>query len=509
MNNKFVFFFFLIQFFVLTAIGQQTTNENTVYTTFYSPDSVVVSEGFIREGKPDGYWKNYYTDGIIKSEGNRLDFLLDSLWRFYGEDGQILLEIEYTQGRKNGYRTTYQGEEITREHFVNDVKEGFSFVLYPDKKVKMKIPFVNGLEEGVAKTYDETGNITQLIYYKKGYVVEREVINRLNANKKRQGRWKWFFEDEMTVQMEGTYKNGLKDGYWKEYDLDGNLLSATKYVDGEKQEKAEELVQLDVKTDYYPDGRVKILATYTKDGVPEGVRREYNTAGEVEKSFIFRKGKIVAEGIFTDAGMRQGLWKEYYTMGKLKSTGHYKNDQKQGVWKFYYLNGQLEQVGKYLVGSPDSTWKWYYQHGNLLREEHFFNGQPDGTYTEYDTQGKIITSGDYIDGKKEGFWIHETGGFREEGNYSDGLRIGLWKSFYGDGELAFEGKFVDDLLNGEHNWWWANGKIKEESHFVMGKKSGETRKYTDDGLLLISIEYRSGREVKYDGIEADIDENEN
>jgi len=505
MNKKLILFFILSPVFMFPLMAQQTGDAQSGYRIFYSPDSIMVSEGLLRDGKPDGYWKNYYADGTIKSEGNRLNFLLDSLWRFYNEKGELILEIAYVEGKKNGFRTTYQGSEITRENFVNDIKQGYSFVLYPDKKVKMKVPFVNGLEEGMAKTYDEEGNITELVEYKKGYVVARERINRLNANEKRQGKWKWFFEDESTVQLEGNYKNGLKDGYWKEYDRDGNLLTATKYVDGEKQEMAEELVQLDIKTDYYPDGKVKIVATYNKDGLPEGVRREYNADGDVEKSFIFRKGKIVAEGIFTDAGLRQGLWKEFYTDGKLKATGLYTDDKRQGIWKFYYVNGQLEQMGKYVNGNPDSTWKWYYLNGNLLREENFYNALPDGNYTEYDLNGKIISAGEYIDGKKEGFWMHETGGFREEGDYSEDLRTGMWKSFYPDGESAFEGKFVDDLPNGGHRWWWPNGQMKEESVFVMGRKSGETKKYTSDGLLLISIEYKAGKEVKYDGIEADID----
>lgn len=499
-----VFTLIILQF----ELGAQTDGKINPdgYNVFYSSDSVMVSEGPMRQGKPDGYWKNYYTNGQLKSEGNRKDFLLDSLWRFYNEEGQLTLEIEYAQGKKNGYRTTYQNDEITREFFEDDVKQGYSFLLYGNKSVKSKIPFVNGLEEGVARDYDEEGNLNQLVYYKKGYVVERERINRFDANKKRNGKWKWFFEDELTVKMEGTYKNGLKNGYWKEYDRDGNLLSATKYVDGEKQEKAEELVQLDVRTDYYPDGRVKVVATYTKDGKPEGVRREYNEKGEVEKSFIFRNGRIVGEGVFTDAGQRQGNWKEYYSDGKLKAIGAYTDDKKEGTWKFYYRNGQLEQVGKFTDNQPDSLWRWYYSSGKLLREEHFFNAQPDGLYSEYDQQGNLITTGDYLEGKKEGFWTLETGGYREEGNYSDGLKTGLWKAYYPDGELAFEGKFVDNLPNGKHQWRWPNGKLKKEASFVMGRRSGEMKKYNSDGTLLIVVSYKAGKEVKYDGVEADLDE---
>jgi len=507
MNKLLFFLVFVLVGFYLDMPAQTNGKINPDgYNIFYSDDTTIVSEGYMRQGKPDGYWKNYYPDGVLKSEGNRKDFLLDSVWRFYDEEGKLTLEITYKQDKKNGFRTTYQGDEITRENFVNDVKQGDSYLLYASGKVKSKIPFVNGLEDGVARDYDEEGNIIQLVHYRKGYVVERERINRMNANQQRHGKWKWFFDDEFTVQMEGTYKNGLKEGYWKEYDRDGNLVSATKYVDGEKQEMAEELVQLDVRTDYYPDGQVKVRATYSKDGVPEGVRREYNELGEVEKSYVFRKGRIVAEGIFTDAGQRQGRWKEYYPNGKLKATGDYKDDLRENLWKFYYLNGQLEQIGKYIENQPDSLWRWYYETGKLLREENYYKGLSDGTYSEYDKQENLITTGDYLEGKKEGFWILQVGGFREEGNYSEGLRTGEWKSFYADGSPAFEGKFVDNLPNGKHRWWWPNGKLKKEVTFVMGRRSGEMKKYNDDGTLLIEISYKGGKEVKYDGIDTDLDE---
>lgn len=470
------------------------------YNIFYGEDSVKVSEGSMRMGKPDGYWKNYYSSGIVKSEGNRKDFELDSLWKFYDEEGKIILEINYKSGKKNGFRITHQGSEIIKENFTDDIKQGNSFALFPNGKTKLKTHFINGLEDGIAREYDLDGNIIQLITYKKGYIVERVRINRYDSEKLAHGRWLWFSDDEVVLLMEGSFNHGLKHGYFKEYDLNGNLLSATKYVDGEKYEKAEELQKLDIRTDYYPNGKVKIVGTYTKDGVPEGVRREYNENGEVEKSFIFKYGKIVGEGIFTDSGQKQGIWKEYFDDGNLKAQGIYINDLKDGYWEYFYKNGNLEEKGKYILGAPDSTWYWYYSDGNLLREEIFYNGLPDGMLTEYDKEGNIITQGDYLEGKKEGKWIYMIGDSSDEGEYVDDLRTGWWKSYYGDGELRFEGKYVDDNPNGEHTWHWNNGKIKKQGKFVMGRKNGDWKKYDENGVLLFSISYSGGREVKYDGI---------
>ncbi len=494
--------FLMLMLFGLSAQDTSAINPNG-YNKFYFEDGTLASEGSMLNGKPDGYWKNYHVNGLLKSEGNRKNFLLDSLWKFYNDEGKIILEINYTEGKKNGFRVTYQGEEVTKENFVNDTKEGHSFVLFPNGSVKLKIPFINGLEEGLAREYDLKGTTVQLITYKKGYVVERERINRYDADSLPHGKWKWFFDEDEVLRMEGAFRHGLKNGYFKEYDHEGNLLVATKYIDGEIQEMAEELMKLDVRTDYYPNGKVKVVGTYNKDGLPEGVRREYNEEGKVEKAFIFRKGRIIGEGVFTDAGEKEGNWKEFFPDGKLKATGPYIKDRKEGLWKFYYKSGQLEQVGAYLDGMPDSSWRWFFSNGNLLREEFFFEGKSDGLMTEYDLEGDVVTQGDYIEGKREGKWFYQAGDNRDEGEYIEGLRNGLWTSYFAEGTVNYEGKYIDDLPNGKHSWYWDNGKIKKEGKYVMGRKNGEWRKYDSNGFPLIAISYVNGKEVKYDGIIVD------
>jgi len=499
--HKIVTIIALILFIGIIPLFAQQNNDidPNGYNKFYFDNGNISSEGNMRDGKPDAYWKNYYESGVLKSEGNRKNYLLDSLWKFYNEEGNLMLEINYLTGKKNGFRTTYQGNEILKEYFDNDVKQKNSFILYPDGKTKFKIPFIDGLEQGVAREYNIEGDVIQLITYKKAYIIARERINRYDSDSLANGKWKWFFDDELLWQ-EGSFKHGLKNGYFKEYDRNGDLISATKYIDGEKIEKAEELLKLDIRTDYYPDGKVKIVATYDKNGIPEGVRREYNQDGEVEKSYIFLHGRLIGEGIFTDAGLKEGNWKEYYPGGKLKSIGNYISDKKNGNWKYYYPSGQLEQMGVYKNNLTDSIWNWYYPDGKLLRKEIFLDGLADGMMTEYDQAGNIITQGDYIEGKEEGFWFYIVGDSREEGDYAEGMRNGKWKSYYGNSNLSFEGKFVDDLPNGEHIWYWDNGKVKKQGKYSMGRKNSDWKKYDYNGQIFIIISYQVGKEIKYDGI---------
>lgn len=495
-----LFFIFTICFFVSNAFTQDTINtiNPNGKNIFYYSNGNKSSEGIMRNGKPDGYWKNYYETGVLKSEGNRKNFQLDSLWRFYNEDGKLILEINYKNGLKNGYRTTYNQSEILKENFVNDLKQGLSYILDTTGRVKMEIPFENGLENGVAREFDKNGNVIQLIKYKKGYVVSRERINRYDADNKPHGKWKWFYEDG-TLKMEGNFNHGLKNGYFKEYDRKGNLVSVSKYVNGEKEHKVEELSKLDVKTDYWPNGKPKIVATY-KNGVPEGVRREYDKKGKIQKSYIFHNGKMVAEGIFTDAGLREGTWKEYYEDGSLKSEGNYENDKKTGLWKYYYPNGQLEETGTYDKTGPEGKWLWYYPSGKLLRELTYYQGKKDGNIIEYDESKNVILQGEYIEDKREGTWIYQVGDAKQQTQYSDDLKNGWDRIYSKDGTLLYEGKYIDDNPNGVHKWFWPNGKLKKQGRYVMGIKTGDWKTFDETGELFLVITYQNGKEIKYDGI---------
>ena len=178
-------FILFLCFYSFPGFSQDTTVING-YQRFYYPSGILSSEGLMKDGKPDGDWKSYFENGKLKSEGSRKDFELDGTWKFYNEEGKRILEIEYRNGKKNGIRTTYLDKEIIRENFRNDIKEGWTRIYYPDSTLKMEIPFVNGMEQGLAKEYSPDGSVITLIEYKRGFVIDRLKINRRDKNNLRQ-----------------------------------------------------------------------------------------------------------------------------------------------------------------------------------------------------------------------------------------------------------------------------------------------------------------------------------
>ena len=494
---------YLLCLSILTGISWATMAQNQVNkngpAVFYHPNGKISSEGTMRDGKPDGYWKTYSEEGIIKSEGNRKNFELDSIWKFYDETGKLILDIHYRNGKKNGIKTTYREKETIAENFVDDIKQGLTTYYYPDGKVHKTVNFINGLENGISKEFSPDGTVITFIEYRKGFIVSRESINRRDKNGLKQGRWKFFFDNGI-VRMEGSYKDDKKNGYFKDYNEEGNLLTVSKFVDDIKQEDAPELASLDIRTDYYPSGKIKTVASY-KGETPEGVRREYAENGTIVAGYIFTKGAITGQGIIDEEGIKDGPWKELYLEGNLRSEGSYDKGKKIGAWKFYYPDGKIEQEGNYnKQGNLDGTWRWYYDTGNLWREQSYINGLEEGLYTEYDENNKLITTGEFIEGMEEGEWTYDLGDHKEVGTYRSGMRNGKWKYSYPDGVLSFEGSFIDDNANGKQIWYWPNGKVQEAGDFIMGERDGDWANYNEDGTPFLVTTYKNGIEKKYDGV---------
>jgi uncharacterized protein len=492
-----IFIFILLSFQISIGMAQIDSTEHQ-FVQFFFPDGTLSSEGYLKNNKPDLYWKTYYETGGLKSEGNRKDFLLDGLWKFYDLNGKITLEIHYKENLKHGFRTTYLEKEVIKENFENDVKQGYSYTYYTDGKKKKEVFYKDGLEEGFLKEFDEEGTIIALYQYKKGFLINREYINRKNNSGKKHGLWMYFYESG-NVQKTEEWRNGELNGFVKEFEENGNLRSVAKYFNGEQIFDAEELKQYDIKYDYYESGRIKIMGSY-RNNQPDGVRREYNEQGKIIKGYIFRSGIMTAEGVIDEKGNKQGPFKEYFENGNVMAEGKYTDSKKIGYWKFYYQDGTLEQEGNFnSKGKQIGEWVWYYDNGNSMRKENFEEGLSEGSYYEFDINGKTIVQGEYFDGEETGKWFWEIGDTREEGSFVEGRPEGNWKiTDIETGKLMFEGKYLDGYPNGKHTQYWDNGTKRTEGFYVMGQKEGEWYYFDSEGKILVKVSYKRGLEQKFD-----------
>lgn len=441
----------------------------TEYKVFRYANDSVSSEGTLRDGKPDGYWKTYYENGHLKSEGNREDFLLEGPWFFYSEEGDTTLMITYHRDMKNGPRITYLSDEIQVEFFENNIRGDLSLC------------------------YDRsTRRLIEIITYKKGFLNTREVINRYDAQGRKHGYWKDYY-DNFKLKREQYYKHGLRDGYYKEYDSKGNLKVIKKYVNDVEQIVENETQPLQMQHEYYPNGRIKREASF-RGGKREGTWREFDENGNVISSQIYQNGRLVQSGVMDTDGTRRGEWVELYPDSTLRAKGLFINGKRSGEWKYYYPGEILEQIGEYRNGLLDGTWTWYYPSGKVQREEDFVAGVPEGRYIEYDESGKIIASGSYFEGLKSGKWKEQSGDVLSEGEYRNGRQVGEWISYYSNGKMAFKGTYKVGYPDGEHCYYYPNGRLRETQSYAGGIRNGVWKKYLDTGEMFFEETYQQDKD---------------
>lgn len=489
-----------------SGISQEGSNLADGYHVFKYPNGAVSSEGLIRNGKPEGFWKSYYVTGVIKSEGKRTNFMLDSIWVFFDQAGDTTEKISYLYGKKNGWYLKYKKDPshgvyvYSKELFAGDKKEGTGYIYFPDGKIKQVIPFNGGRKEGLSREYDEDGKIISLLEYSNDFLVSREKINQTDNNGLKQGDWKEYYPSGI-IKSEMTYIDNQLNGYYKEYNEKGKLVLTMLYDKGAiVKSNVEDEPDIEVKNKYDTDGNLIYSGPY-RDSIPVGIHREFNKEGKVTNAYIYNdNGLLLSEGIVDEAGNRNGKWKDLYGNGKIKATGQYLDNRRSGQWKFSRKDGKTEQTGSYNTGRPDGLWTWYYDDGNIRREEEYFQGRRDGLYTEYSDSGKVIAQGQYADGEKNGLWKYEYGNFSEEGKYIMGLRDGQWRSFYINGKPKFKGNYIQGNPDGRQTYYYESGKIKEEQYYKNGLKERTWKKYNEDGTTALLITYKDDIEVSINGV---------
>jgi antitoxin component YwqK of YwqJK toxin-antitoxin module len=507
----------ILIFFVLTckiSSSQESENLKDGYQIFKYPNGAVSSEGLIKNGKPEGYWKSYYVTGVKKSEGKRTNFLLDSIWLFYDQAGDTTEKINWLYGKKNGWYYKYKKDPSrgvyiwSKELFAADRKEGTAFNYYPDGRVLQTFTYNAGKKEGLSKEYDKDGNIITLLEYTNDFLVSRDRINRTDKNGLKQGDWKEFYQNG-GIKREKSYKDDLVHGYYKEYDIHGKLVLTMLYENGAiVKSRVEDEPDIEIVNKHDEDGKLIYSGPY-RNKIPVGVHREYGKDGKVTNAFIYNdNGLLLSEGIVDEAGNRNGKWKDLFSNGKVQAEGQFTDNRRSGPWKFYNNSEKVEQTGSYNNGRPDGLWNWYFDSGALRKEEEYFQGQRDGLSTEYSESGDIIAQGQYSDGEKNGPWKYKTGEMTEEGKYITGLKDGFWKTSYINGKLKFKGNFVQGNPDGQQTFYYENGKIKEEQYFQIGIRQKTWKKFSEDGTPFLVISYKDDVEVSINGVRIKLPESD-
>ena len=469
------------------------------FMQYHYENGKVSSEGYLRDGKPDGYWKTYYPTGQIKSEGGRKNFQLDSTWNFYSENGMLQKSIQYKNNDRNGWERLYDDKGKLNEEYLyeNNLKNGAAKWYYESGQLRKEGQFLNSKEEGKAIEYAADGRIITLLTYRNGFIYTEERINRYDEQNKRVGIWRDLYQDGR-LSLEGNWSAGMKNGVFKFYNRKGELEKLERYENDVLIVDEASTAILDIRKEYHSNGKLKEVGTY-REGKKQGNFRVYDLEGKETDGLLYDNDIQVGKGMIDSLGRRVGEWTLLYPDGNKRAQGKYVAGLREGNWTYFYANGKTEQTGVYKLDWPTGMWKWYHGNGLLHREEMYRNGREDGSSIEYDSLGVIINEGEYTAGVKNGKWKLTVNDHIEEGQFLDGERDGVWTAYYGNGNKMFEGEFQSGVPIDKHRYWYDNGQLEMAGKYLGGEMEGRWDFYDMNGYPSMQLDYKGGSVIRING----------
>ena len=341
------------------------------------------------------------------------------------------------------------------------------------------------------------------------------------------GSWK-LFKNNVLVE-EYTYKEGILDGDYKEYYMDGSKKSERHFVNGKAEGKF---------IKYYSGGKIESEVNF-KNGEQDGTEIFYDSEGKVRSSATYSTGKetgskkqLITSNVgdyelsanYKD-GKYDGAYSEIFTNGNIKVKGNYMNGKKDGTWEFgkkdgskirtevyanddkiketiYYTDGSVEVIRELKNGKKNGWERTYnFGEGTLKREIYYRDGVVSSNTTDgggvsgknagLARQTKQITSnyGIYIqsfyqnNGKYEGEyteqWAEGDKAMKTKGQYENGKKTGLWIYYNQSGQKEKEETFAGDKLEGKQTFYDRSNKVSKYYNYKNDVKDGEYAIYSN------------------------------
>ena len=141
-----------------------------------------------------GYYHWYYPSGIIAEEGHMIKGYASGLIKLYSEEGGLLVEAEYSEGKKNGKVTTYYPSGHIKAVFflINDKREGRMIIWYEGGNKKYEANYQNDMLNGKQTKYFSDGKIN----------IECEYKNNLEHGSKK------IIGEDGTLLFQGCFEEG-------------------------------------------------------------------------------------------------------------------------------------------------------------------------------------------------------------------------------------------------------------------------------------------------------------
>lgn len=158
----------------------------------------------------------------------------------------------------------------------------------------------------------------------------------------------------------------------------------------------------------------------------------------------------------------------------------------------------IHQAGKTAEGeiapSGDYTGAWnnWDPDGRLASVFNYVDGKRDGGYTVFTPEGGVLSQGQYKAGELDGVQIvNQEGGSRTEIPYVLGVRSGMERTLYPNGEIAVESPWADGVQDGSVTTYYESGSVQATMPYYQGKLEGVWQTFFDNGQRQGAENYRN------------------
>jgi antitoxin component YwqK of YwqJK toxin-antitoxin module len=285
--------------------------------------------------------------------------------------GLVYYSGQMINGKKNGTGTIYYNYEKNKikfsGKFVNDGFHGKNCKIYTEEEsLEYAGGILEGSKEGPGIEYFEDGKIwyegefvnnqrtcfNGLVYYPNGELMYEGAV----LNNKKHGFGKMFDSQCYKLRYEGQFENDMPHGASGTlYNLEnGNCEYFGSFVNGMRQGWGKE---------FHDNGNLACEGEFVGGNASGKNLKLYDSKGRLEYS-----GEVVDK-------YKQGKGQEFFTNGQIFIEGHFENNLPNGVdMKIFSKEGQLEYHGGMVLGKRHGYGKAFWSNGGLCYGGNFVNG---------------------------------------------------------------------------------------------------------------------------------------
>lgn len=427
-----------------------TTTGDLVQIEVFHYNGVLKSIKKYKSDKLDGEQKEWYENGNLNFISNYVDGFIVSHKEWY--DNGILKSMKNYYQYPSSYPLK-KSSQLLHGEYVENYKNGISRVTgYYD----------SGQRTGKWIEHYESGNKLYECEYRYGLKSGKFKQYYPNGKTKSDLNYSLVKKDKSVVNTYGNVNkissNLIHDPSY--YGIENNIynLNWVSIMHGKQSE-------------YSELGDLLSLSHY-KMGVKHGVCKTWNSNKQLLSWIEYKNGIVNGKNYtYYNNGYPHKLIHENPKYENLNSLPNYDKS-----YKTYFINGKPEVIGFYKNGKLHGPYLVYNQNGQLVSSSNFNDGLREGEQLGFNSKGKLISKSYYKIIKDSFNFI----------SVLDGESL----SYYENGTLLSKGTYTNGVKNGIWKTWFKNGQLSTEENYCNGLYCSSVFHYDEEGKLIVSQRWK-------------------